>query len=61
VVAGTRLTNREYMKIAEVVGSQLVEAGFTVRQTVVLLSRWAMGDYPANSDIKFANLDVKIT
>jgi hypothetical protein len=38
MVAGTRLTNREYMKTAEVVGSQLVAAGFTVRQTVVLLS-----------------------
>jgi TetR/AcrR family transcriptional regulator, tetracycline repressor protein len=38
VVAGTRLTNTEYMKTAEAVGSQLVEAGFGVRQTVVLLS-----------------------
>jgi TetR/AcrR family transcriptional regulator, tetracycline repressor protein len=38
MVAGTRLTNTEYMKTAEVVGSQLVETGFTIRQTVVLLS-----------------------
>jgi TetR/AcrR family transcriptional regulator, tetracycline repressor protein len=38
MVAGTRLTNTEYMKTTEVVGTQLVESGFTVRQTVVLLS-----------------------
>ena len=38
MVAGTRLTNTEYMKTAEAVGAQLVAAGFTVRQTVVLLS-----------------------
>ena len=38
MVAGTRLTNTEYMKTAEVAGAQLVEAGFTLRQTVVLLS-----------------------
>jgi TetR/AcrR family transcriptional regulator, tetracycline repressor protein len=38
MVAGTRLTNTEYMKTAEVVGAQLVETGFTIRQTVVLLS-----------------------
>jgi TetR/AcrR family transcriptional regulator, tetracycline repressor protein len=38
MVAGTRLTNTEYMKTAEAVGAQLVESGFTVRQTVVLLS-----------------------
>jgi TetR/AcrR family transcriptional regulator, tetracycline repressor protein len=38
VVAGTKLTNTEYMQTAEAVGSQLVEAGFTVRQTVVVLS-----------------------
>jgi TetR/AcrR family transcriptional regulator, tetracycline repressor protein len=38
MVAGTRLTNTEYMKTAEAVGGQLVESGFTVRQTVVLLS-----------------------
>jgi TetR/AcrR family tetracycline transcriptional repressor len=38
MVAGTRLTNTEYMKTAEAVGTQLVAAGFTVRQTVVLLS-----------------------
>ena len=38
MVAGTRLTNTEYMKTAEVVGAQLIEAGFTIRQAVVLLS-----------------------
>jgi TetR/AcrR family tetracycline transcriptional repressor len=38
MVAGTRLTNTEYMKTAEVVGAELVKAGFTLRQTVVLLS-----------------------
>jgi AcrR family transcriptional regulator len=38
MVAGTRLTNTEYMKTAEVVGAQLVKTGFTLRQTVVLLS-----------------------
>src|SRR3984885_7095152 len=38
MVAGTRLTNTEYMKTAEVVGARLVETGFTIRQTVVLLS-----------------------
>ena len=38
IVAGSKLTNTKYMKTAEVVGAQLVEAGFTVRQTVVLMS-----------------------
>jgi TetR/AcrR family tetracycline transcriptional repressor len=38
MVAGTRLTNTEFIKTAEVAGAQLVEAGFTLRQTVVLLS-----------------------
>jgi TetR/AcrR family transcriptional regulator, tetracycline repressor protein len=38
MVAGTRLTNTEYMKTAEVAGAQLVGAGFTLRQTVILLS-----------------------
>jgi TetR/AcrR family tetracycline transcriptional repressor len=38
MVAGTRLTNTEFMKTAEVAGAQLVEAGFTLRQAVVLLS-----------------------
>jgi len=38
MVVGTRLTNTEYMKAAEAVGSQLVETGFTIRQTVVVLS-----------------------
>jgi TetR/AcrR family tetracycline transcriptional repressor len=38
MVTGTRLTNTEYMKTAEVVGEQLIQAGFTLRQAVVLLS-----------------------
>jgi TetR/AcrR family transcriptional regulator, tetracycline repressor protein len=38
MVAGTRLTNTEYMKTAEQIATKIVEAGFTVRQTVVLLS-----------------------
>lgn len=38
MVAGTRLTNTEYMKTSERIGAKLVESGFTVRQTVVLLS-----------------------
>ena len=38
MVIGTRLTHTEYMKTAEAVGAQLVETGFTIRQTVVLLS-----------------------
>jgi TetR/AcrR family transcriptional regulator, tetracycline repressor protein len=38
MVAGTRLTNTEYMKMAEAVGGRLVETGFTIRQAVVLLS-----------------------
>jgi TetR/AcrR family transcriptional regulator, tetracycline repressor protein len=38
MVAGTRLTNTEFMKTAERVGAQLADSGFTVRQIVVLLS-----------------------
>jgi len=38
MVAGARLTNTEYMKTAEVVGAEFVKTGFTLRQTVVLLS-----------------------
>jgi TetR/AcrR family transcriptional regulator, tetracycline repressor protein len=38
MVAGTRLTNTEYMKTAERIGARLVESGFTVRQAVVLMS-----------------------
>jgi AcrR family transcriptional regulator len=38
MVTGTRLTNAEYMKTAEAVGEQLIQAGFTLRQAVVLLS-----------------------
>jgi TetR/AcrR family tetracycline transcriptional repressor len=38
MVAGTRLTSTEYMKTAEVVGARLIEAGFTLRQGIVLLS-----------------------
>lgn len=38
MVAGTRLTDTEYMKTMERIGQRLVESGFTTRQTVVLLS-----------------------
>ncbi len=38
MVTGTRLTNTAYMKTAEAVGEQLIQAGFTLRQAVVLLS-----------------------
>ena len=37
MVAGTRLTNTEYMQTVERIAARLVEDGFTVRQTVVLL------------------------
>lgn len=38
MVAGTRLTNTEYMKTAERIAQKMTDAGFTVRQAVVLLS-----------------------
>jgi TetR/AcrR family transcriptional regulator, tetracycline repressor protein len=38
MVSGTRLTNTEFMKAAERAAARLVESGFTVRRTVVLLS-----------------------
>lgn len=38
MVAGTRLTNHDYMRTTETVGQKVVESGFTVRQSVVLLS-----------------------
>jgi TetR/AcrR family tetracycline transcriptional repressor len=38
VVAGSRLTDTIYMETAERIGSRLVEAGFSIRQAVVLLS-----------------------
>ena len=38
MVAGSRLTNTEYMKTVERVGSRITEEDFSVRQTVVLLS-----------------------
>lgn len=38
MVGGTRLTNTEYVKTAELIAAKLLEAGFSVRQTVVLLS-----------------------
>jgi TetR/AcrR family transcriptional regulator, tetracycline repressor protein len=37
MVAGTRLTNTEYMKAVERIAATFVESGFTVRQVVVLL------------------------
>jgi AcrR family transcriptional regulator len=38
MVSGTRLTNAEFMKTAELIGAELIKAGFTLRQGVVLLS-----------------------
>jgi len=38
VVAGSRLTDTEYMKTVERIGARLMYEGLTVRQTVVLLS-----------------------
>jgi TetR/AcrR family tetracycline transcriptional repressor len=38
MVAGTRLTNTAYMKTSEQIAARLIKSGFTVRQTVVLLS-----------------------
>ena len=38
MVAGSHLTNTDYMETMERVGARLVDEGFTVRQTVVLLS-----------------------
>jgi TetR/AcrR family tetracycline transcriptional repressor len=36
MVSGTRLTNTEYLKTTERIGSKLLEAGFSVRAAVVL-------------------------
>src|SRR5580658_9504589 len=38
MVAGSRLTNTEYMKTVERIGAVLIGEGFTLRQAVVLLS-----------------------
>jgi TetR/AcrR family transcriptional regulator, tetracycline repressor protein len=38
VVAGSRLTDSRYMEATEQIGRHLVEAGFSVREAVVLLS-----------------------
>jgi hypothetical protein len=38
MVAGTRLTNTAYMKTSEQIAARLIESGFTIRQTVILLS-----------------------
>ena len=38
MVAGTRLTNTEYMTTVESIGARLLDSGFTLRQAVVLLS-----------------------
>lgn len=38
MIAGTRLTNTTFQETAERVGSRLVEAGFSARQAIVLLS-----------------------
>jgi TetR/AcrR family transcriptional regulator, tetracycline repressor protein len=38
MVAGTRLTNTDYMKTAERIAAKVIEGGCTVRQAVVLLT-----------------------
>ncbi|WP_158794017.1 TetR/AcrR family transcriptional regulator C-terminal domain-containing protein [Granulicella sp. L60] len=38
MVAGTRLTNALFIEITETIGAHLREEGFTIRETVVLLS-----------------------
>jgi TetR/AcrR family tetracycline transcriptional repressor len=38
MVAGSRLTNSEYMRTVEQIGTRLTKSALTVRQTVVLLS-----------------------
>lgn len=38
MVAGTRLTDTEYIRTVERIGQRVTESGFTVRQTVVLIS-----------------------
>jgi TetR/AcrR family tetracycline transcriptional repressor len=38
MVAGTRLTNTEYLKTTERIGQQMLEEGFSVRAAVVLFS-----------------------
>ena len=38
MVAGTRLTNNEYLKTTERIGNQMLAAGFSVRAAVVLYS-----------------------
>lgn len=38
MVAGTRLTNTEFMETSERIGAQLVAAGLSIREAVVLLS-----------------------
>ena len=43
LVAGSRLTDTRYMTVAESIAKRLTEAGFTVRQTVVLMS--VINDY----------------
>lgn len=43
LVAGSRLTDTRFMTVAESIAQRLTEAGFTVRQTVVLMS--VINDY----------------
>jgi|SRR6187402_305949 len=38
MVAGTKLTNTEYLKTVETIGNQMVSSGFSVRGAVVLFS-----------------------
>jgi TetR/AcrR family tetracycline transcriptional repressor len=43
LVAGSRLTDTRFMTVAESIAKRLTDAGFTVRQTVVLMS--VINDY----------------
>jgi TetR/AcrR family tetracycline transcriptional repressor len=38
MISGTKLTNTVYMRTSEAIGAELIRAGFTLRQGVVLLS-----------------------
>jgi hypothetical protein len=38
MVAGSRLTDTNYMETSELIGTRLIEAGFSVREAIVVLS-----------------------
>jgi TetR/AcrR family tetracycline transcriptional repressor len=38
MVAGSRLTDTNYMETSELIGTRLIEAGFSVREAIVILS-----------------------